>query len=121
MKGAVTSRQEIKEKRRARAPIQGTGTSRVERSGGTDRITPSGISGGFPPHNNMKDQEFKTPTVHCESEKHRNARAHAVDGDCAFRDKDLHERKDTHERWRTLPEWLVVWGWCIKGEGVWEV
>ena len=30
----------------------------------------------------MKDQEFKIPTVHRESEKYRNARAHATGGCC---------------------------------------
>jgi len=67
MRGGATRGQEIKEKRRAGAPIQGTGTSRVERSGGTDRITQSNASGGFPPHNNIKEWGLKPPTVHRES------------------------------------------------------
>jgi hypothetical protein len=122
MKDAVASGHEIKEKRRAGAPIQGTGTSRVERSGGTDRITPSNASGGFPPHNNMKDHGFKPLAVRSESEKHRNARAHARYGCCAFRDKGIHERKKSHERCGTLPVWLVVRrARYIKGEGFFRV
>jgi hypothetical protein len=47
MKGGATSGQEIKEKRRAGAPIQGTGTSKVERSGGTHMTNLYQIVRGF--------------------------------------------------------------------------